>query len=94
MYGSHRAKISFGLVLIQLVNLDNRGIHDPSNFFHLAYPKIRRKSIIQPIVMPVTKGQNTPSVWFKVQGIFMPNHPAISVSIAIANDAIVSVNCS
>lgn len=68
--------------------------YDPSNFFHLAYAKISKKSNTQAADVIQTKGQNTPSMWYKLQGMFIPNAPAIIVSIAIANDAIVNVNCS
>jgi hypothetical protein len=71
-----------------------RWTYEPSSFFHLAYPKTSRKSNIQAAVMPATKYQKTPLTLYNGKGMFMPNHPAIKVSTATANDAMVSVNCS
>jgi len=68
--------------------------YDPSNFFHLAYAKISKKRSTQAADVIQTKGQNIPSILYNLQGMFIPNAPAIKVSIAIANDAIVNVNCS
>jgi len=45
-------------------------------------------------VIPPTMGQNIPSFVYNVHGMFIPNAPATKVSKAIANDAMVNVNCS
>lgn len=71
-----------------------KGTHEPSSFFHLAYPKIRKKSNTENAVTPPTKNSNIPSFLYSTQGMFIPNIPAIKVSTAIANDAMVNVNWS
>lgn len=69
-----------------------RWTYEPSSFFHLAYPKTSRKSNTQPAEEPPTKNPNIPFLLYNVQGMFIPNSPAIKVSAAIANDAMVNVN--
>ena len=80
------------------VNIRNPGApavdHEPSSFFHLAYPRTSRNSNIQPAVTHPTKGLKTPCISYNGQGMFIPNNPAIRVSTAIANDAMVKVNWS
>lgn len=49
---------------------------------------------MQAAVTLPTKGQKTPSMLYNEHGMFIPNIPAIKVSMAMANDAIVSVSCS
>lgn len=68
--------------------------YDPSSFFHLAYPRISRKSNVQEPVVTPTKRLNFPWLLYNSQGMFIPNIPATRVSTAIASDAIVNVSCS
>lgn len=68
--------------------------YEPSSFFHLAYPSRSRKSKKQIAKVIPTKGPKTPFILYNWQGMFIPNTPAIRVSAAMANEAIVNVSCN